>query len=58
MIQRTEGVMPTNLAIDDRLTEEARKLGYHRTKKETVWAALGENIKRRKQQSIFSLFGD
>jgi len=42
--------MPTNLAIDDRLIEEARKLGHHRTKKETVTAALDEYIKRRKQQ--------
>lgn len=50
-------VMPTNLAIDDRLIEEARKLGHHRTKKETVTAALGEYIKRRKQQGILSLFG-
>ena len=49
--------MLTNLAIDDRLIEEARKLGHHRTKKETVAAALGEYIKRRKQQSILSLFG-
>jgi len=49
--------MPTNLAIDDRLIEEARKLGHHRTKKDTVNAALDEYIKRRKQQGILSLFG-
>jgi len=49
--------MPTNLAIDDRLIEEARKLGRHRTKKETVTAALDEYIERRKQQDIVSLFG-
>jgi Arc/MetJ family transcription regulator len=49
--------MPTNLAIDDRLIEEARKLGHHRTKKETVNAALDEYISRRKQQAILSLFG-
>lgn len=49
--------MPTNLAIDDHLIEEARKLGHHRTKKETVTAALDEYIKRRKQQGILSLFG-
>jgi Arc/MetJ family transcription regulator len=49
--------MPTNLAIDDRLIDEARKLGHHRTKKEAVTAALDEYIKRRKQQSILSLFG-
>lgn len=49
--------MPTNLAIDDRLIEEARKLGRHRTKKETVTAALDEYIQRRKQQDILPLFG-
>ena len=49
--------MPTNLAIDDRLIEEAQKLGRHRTKKETVTAALDEYIKRRKQQDILRLFG-
>jgi hypothetical protein len=49
--------MPTNLDIDDRLIEQARKLGRHRTKKETVTAALDEYIQRRKQQQIVRLFG-
>lgn len=49
--------MPTNLAIDDRLIEEARKLGRHRTKKDAVTAALDEYIRRRKQQEILALFG-
>jgi hypothetical protein len=49
--------MPTNLAIDDRLIQEAQKLGRHRTKKEAVTAALDEYIQRRKQQEIISLFG-
>ena len=49
--------MPTNLDLDDRLIEEARKLGRHRTKKETVTAALDEYIQRRKQQGILALFG-
>lgn len=49
--------MPTNLAIDDRLIDEAKKLGRHRTKKETVNAALDEYIRRRKQKQIVSLFG-
>jgi hypothetical protein len=49
--------MPTNLAIDDRLIEEAQKLGRHRTKREAVTAALDEYIQRRKQQKILSLFG-
>ncbi|MFZ0333780.1 MAG: type II toxin-antitoxin system VapB family antitoxin [Candidatus Acidiferrales bacterium] len=49
--------MPTNLAIDDRLLQEAQKVGRHRTKRETVTAALEEYIGHRKQQEILSLFG-
>jgi len=49
--------MPTNLAIDDGLIAEAQKLGRHRTKKETVTAALDEYVQRRKQRQIISLFG-
>jgi Arc/MetJ family transcription regulator len=48
--------MPTNLAIDDRLIEEARKIGHHSTKKEAVTAALDEYIRRRKQMQILDLF--
>jgi Arc/MetJ family transcription regulator len=49
--------MATNLAIDERLLEEAQRVGKHRTKKETVNAALDEYIQRRKQKQILSLFG-
>lgn len=49
--------MPTNLAIDDSLLEEAQKIGGHRTKKATVTEALEEYIQRRKQARIVSLFG-
>jgi len=49
--------MPTNLAIDDRLINEARELGHHRTKKEAVTAALDEYIRKRKQLKILELFG-
>ncbi len=38
------------------LVAEAQKLGHHRTKKETVTAALDEYIKHRKQQAILSVF--
>jgi len=48
--------VPTNLAIDDRLIEEARKVGHHGTKKEAVTAALDEYIRRRKQLQILDLF--
>ena len=49
--------MATNLAIDDRLIEEARRVGGHSTKKAAVTAALDEYIRRRKQQGILKLFG-
>ena len=49
--------MPTNLAIDDRLLEEAQRIGGQRTKKATVTEALQEYISRRKQQHIKLLFG-
>lgn len=49
--------MPTNLAIDDELLEEALHLGGHRTKKATVNEALKEYIQRRKQIKILDLFG-
>lgn len=49
--------MPTNLAIDDHLLKQAQKAGKHRTKRETVNAALAEYVQRRKQQEILSLFG-
>jgi hypothetical protein len=49
--------MPTNLAIDDHLIEEARQIGHHRTKKEAVTAALDEYVRRRKQMKILDLFG-
>ncbi len=49
--------MPTNLAIDDALIEQAKQIGQHRTKKEAVNAALSEYIQRRKQLGILELEG-
>ena len=49
--------MATNLALDDKLIEEAQKVGNHRTKKDAVMAALSEYVKRRKQQRILEAFG-
>jgi Arc/MetJ family transcription regulator len=49
--------MATNLAIDDKLIEEAKRIGRHKTKKEAVTAALDEYIRRRKQMRILRLFG-
>ena len=49
--------MATNLALDDRLIEEARAIGGHKTKKAAVTAALAEYVQRRKQMGIFKLAG-
>jgi len=49
--------MPTNLALDDRLIEEARRTGKHKTKKAAVTAALQEYVRHRKQLEIVSHFG-
>jgi Arc/MetJ family transcription regulator len=49
--------MPTNLAIDDRLLNEALSVGGHRTKKDTVNEALREYIQRRQQARVIELFG-
>lgn len=48
--------MPTNLAIDDSLIEQAQLLGRHKTKKAVVTEALEEYIQRRKQKNILELF--
>lgn len=48
--------MPTNLAIDDRLIEEARRLSKHKTKKAVVTEALEEYIQRHRQVQILDLF--
>jgi len=48
--------MATNLAIDNRLIEEAKTIGKHRTKKGAVTEALQEYIQRRKQPEIFNIF--
>lgn len=49
--------MATNLAIDDRLLQEAQRIGGKPTKKATVTEALEEYIQRRKQAKILDLFG-
>lgn len=54
---RMEGTMGTNLAIDDDLIEEARRIGGHPTKKQAVTVALQEYVARRKQMGIIDLFG-
>ena len=49
--------MATNLALDDRLLEEALRIGGRATKRETVTEALQEYINRRKQAAVVELFG-
>jgi hypothetical protein len=49
--------MATNLALDDRLIEDARLAGGHKTKKEAVTAALDEYVQRRKQLDILKAIG-
>jgi Arc/MetJ family transcription regulator len=49
--------MPTNLAIDDRLLDEAKTVGGYRTKRETVNEALREFIQRRQRVELAKLFG-
>jgi Arc/MetJ family transcription regulator len=49
--------MPTNLAIEDRLVEEARRVGGHRSKRDAVNSALREYVRRHRQQDILRLAG-
>lgn len=49
--------MATNLDIDPRLLEKARRLGGHRTKRAAVQEALEEYVRRREQMKIIDLFG-
>lgn len=49
--------MPTNLAIDDRLLDEARRIGGRKTKRETVNDALQEFIQRRQRLDLVNVMG-
>jgi hypothetical protein len=49
--------MATNLSIDPKLIEQARKLSGERTKKAAVTKALKEFIARHEQKEIINLFG-
>jgi hypothetical protein len=49
--------MATNLDLDDKLIDTARKLGGHKSKRETVTRALEEYIQWLRQQAIVSEFG-
>jgi Arc/MetJ family transcription regulator len=49
--------MPTHLALDDNLVNEATKLGRHRSKRDAVNEALAEYVARRKRRRLLRLFG-
>ena len=49
--------MPTNLAINDHLLQEALEISGLKTKKDTVNLALKEFVNKRKQMEILNLFG-
>ena len=49
--------MATNLAIDQKLLNEALDIGGYSTKKETVTIALEEFIASRRKQSLINLLG-
>ncbi len=49
--------MATNLALNDELILEAKRLGHHRSKKEAVEAALEDYVRHKRQLRILSAFG-
>jgi Arc/MetJ family transcription regulator len=49
--------MGDSIALDEKLIEEARKAGRHRTKQGAVTAALREYIKYRRQLAIIDQAG-
>ena len=48
--------MATNLALNDEVIEEVKKLGGHKAKREANNAALAEYIARRQRRKILDLF--
>ena len=49
--------MATNLDLDDKLIETARRLGGHKTKRDAVSRALEEYVRWLRQQAILDEFG-
>ena len=49
--------MPTNLAIDEKLLNEAVRVGGFKTKKSAVNQALKEFVEHRKRKDILKIFG-
>ena len=49
--------MATNLDLDDKLVERAKRLGGHKTKREAVNEALAQYIARLERLEILGLVG-
>ncbi|MBI3345499.1 MAG: type II toxin-antitoxin system VapB family antitoxin [Gammaproteobacteria bacterium] len=49
--------MATNLALDDKLIDKAKRLGKHHTKREAVTQALDEYVQHLQQQAILAEYG-
>ncbi|MBI4663050.1 MAG: type II toxin-antitoxin system VapB family antitoxin [Verrucomicrobia bacterium] len=49
--------MPASLKLDDKMVEEAVKLGNFKTKQEALNAALAEFVQRRNRLRILELAG-
>jgi Arc/MetJ family transcription regulator len=49
--------MPTNLHLDDKLIDHARRVGRHKTKRAAVMAALEEYVRYHEQLKILALEG-
>ena len=49
--------MPASLKVDDKMVEEAVKLGNFKTKQEALNAALTEFVQRRNRLRILELAG-
>jgi hypothetical protein len=49
--------MATNLAIDDKLINKAKRLGKHKSKKDAVNAALEHYVRRFDLEKLYALFG-
>jgi Arc/MetJ family transcription regulator len=49
--------VPTNLQLDDRLIDEAVRLGGHKTKRAAVTQALVDYTQRLRQINVLSEFG-
>lgn len=57
IIRLQEDSMATNLALDDKLIDDAVRAGGHKTKKAAVTAALLEYVRSRRRQRILRLKG-